>query len=306
MQTPPRHLTRAIPAHLGGEWIRLGRRCLNRPFRLATWLTGILILASSAPIRAHGDDQLLIEALSQEIAKAPEADLHIRRGELFRHHREWARAEEDFAAAARLDPKLDAVDFFRARLLLESGAPEKARAFIDRYIEKVPDEPEGWFLRGEILAALGRYDEGAAEYEAGIQRARTPLPEHYLRRARFIAAAPKPDPDRIIAALDEGIARLGPVISLVDLAIRFEEARNNYDAALARIATLMEHLPRRERWYVRQGDILVQAGRRKEAAQAYRAALDAIEALPERYRTTVPTEKLARDARMALEQLGVP
>jgi hypothetical protein len=48
---------------------------------------------------------------------------------------------------------------------------------------------------------------------------------------------------------------------------------------------------------------LAACGRTDEAVAAYRAALGAIEELPERYRTTVPIEKLCRDARTALARL---
>ena len=272
------------------------------PF-LPLLVAGILLGAVPA-VGAHGDDQILIDALTEELAKAPEADLFIRRGELFRHHQEWAKAEADFIAAARLEPKLAVVDFFRAHTLLESGAPEKALPLVERYVADAPDEAEGRFLRGDVLAALGKHDAGALEYAEGIRRARSPRPEHYLRRVKFLASAPDSDPARVLAALDEGIARVGPVISLVDYAIAIELERKNYDRALERIATAMEHTPRRETWLVRQGDVLVKCGRVSEAIGSYRAALTAIEALPPRYRETVPVEKLARDARTSLSRLS--
>jgi tetratricopeptide (TPR) repeat protein len=265
----------------------------------------LVVLAATGPaLRAHGDDQALIEALTEQLAKAPEADLYIRRGELFRHQQQWEKADADFTSAARLDPALTLVDFFRARTQLEAGAPEKALPLVDRYLIGAPDEPEGRFLRGDILAALGRHDAGAQEYSAGIQRAPSPRPEHYLRRARFLAAAPAPDATRVIAALDEGIRRLGPVIALIDYAISFEIERRNFDGALARIGQAMSHAPRRERWLARQGEILANSGRRAEAVAAYRAALAAIGDLPERYRDTVPMEKLTSDVRAAIVRLS--
>ena len=265
----------------------------------------VIVLSASLPGRgfAHGDDQLIIDALTEELAKAPEADLFIRRGELYRHHQEWAKAEADFLAAARLEPKLAIVDFFRARALLESGAPLKARPLIERYVSAMPGEAEGWFLRGDLLGALGQHDAGAADYAEGLRRTSRPLPEHYLRRARFLAAIPNVDPARVLEALDEGIARVGPIISLLDQAITFELQRRNFDGALQRVEVAMEHTPRRETWLVRRGDILMKAGRAREAAASYRAALAAIADLPPRYRETVPMEKLARDARNALSQL---
>jgi predicted negative regulator of RcsB-dependent stress response len=125
-----------------------------------------------------------------------------------------------------------------------------------------------------------------------------------LRRAKFLAAAPQSDVARVLAALDEGIAKLGPVISLLEYAISLELEHKNYDAALERIATAMKYSPRRETWLVRQGDVLLNAGRKDEAVASYRAALDAIEQLPPRYRETVPVEKLERDARTSLSQIS--
>ena len=265
---------------------------------------GALVAFGTVCARGHGDDHLLIDALTEELTKKPEADLFIRRGELYRHHQEWAKAEADFIAAARLDPKLTTLDFFRARLWLEAGEPAKAQPLVDRFVGSAPHEPEGWFLRGEILAALGRPEAGAAAYAEGIKRAPTPRPEHFLRCAKLLANAPGADPAKVLAALDDGIARIGPVISLVDYALKLELERKNYAAALTRIDAAMESSPRREAWFVRRGDILVQLGRPNEAITAYRAALSEIDALPERYRTTVPVEKLARDALTSLQRIS--
>ena len=266
-------------------------------------LSAVLLGVGALEVRAHGDDQVLIDALTEELAKAPEADLFIRRGELFRHHQEWAKAAADFESAARLEPKLEIVDFFRARLLLEAGEPVRAQPFIERFLKNVPTEAEGWFLRGDVLGALGKHEAGALDYAEGIGRAPHPRPEHYLRRARFLAAAPNADSTRVLAALDEGIEKLGPVISLLEYAITLEMEQKNYAGALARIDKAMAHSPRRETWLVRQGDVLLKSGRTSEAVAAYRAALAAIEDLPPRYRETVPIEKLERDARASLARI---
>lgn len=276
---------------------------LPRPALPAILVTACLLAPVTAA--AHGDDQIIIEALTDELAKAPSADLFLRRGELLRHHREWERAEADYAAAARLDPALAIVDYFRARARLEAGAPGEALSLVERFLTAAPREAEGWYLRGEILAALDRPAEAAASYADGLGRSAQPRPEHFLRRARLLAAAPSADPARVLAAVDEGLSRLGPIVSLVDEAIALELARGHHAGALARIATALETAPRREAWLVRQGDVLVQCGRREEAIASYRAALAAIAELPERYRTTVPVEKLARDARQSLERLSV-
>jgi len=274
---------------------------LRRPFGC---LILSAVLAVPPPARGHGDDQLLIDALTQELAKTRQAGLFIRRGELFRHLRQWENAQADYGAAAQLEPGLVIVDFFRARARLESGEPGSARPLIERYLSHVPGEADAWFLRGEVMAALGEPGAGAACYTEGIRVAPEPRPENFLRRAQLIALGAPADFPSVLAALDEGIAQLGPVISLVEYAIDLELARGAHEDALRRIARAMAHAPRREAWLVRQGDTLVQSGRPADAIDAYRSALAAIDGLPPRYRETAPVEKLARDAQQAIERLA--
>jgi predicted Zn-dependent protease len=265
---------------------------------------GLLLFAT--PLPAHGDDQRLLDALAEEIERAPTAELHLRRGELYRHHREWFKAEADFIAARRLDPSLTVVDYFRARLLLEAGTPEKARPFLERYLGTAPEEPEAWFLRGEIAAAFHEGAAAAEHYAQGIRFSAHPRAEHYVRRARLLLSLPDSGPGLALGAIEEGIARLGQAAALVELAIEIDLRTADYPAALARIGRALQSMPRRERWLARQGDLLTLAGRIPDAIAAYRAALAAIDALPERYRDTVPTEKLAADTRAALARLAAP
>jgi predicted Zn-dependent protease len=278
---------------------------LLRRARLRPLLTLAYAAVALAPsLRAHGNDQLVIDALTEEIAQAPAAELFLRRGELYRHQEQWVKAEADYVSAEKLDPSLTIVSYFLARVHLDAGAPAKAAPIAERYSRSAPAEPEGWFLRAEIAHALGETDAAAAHAAEGIRRSANPRAEHYLRRARILATARPAAPERVLAAIDEGIARLGHALPLVDYAVTLETEAGRYDQALARIDAAMENLPRRERWLARRGDILAKTGRITEAISAYRAALEAIAALPERFRATVPMEKLATDARLALARLG--
>lgn len=282
------------------------RRAAGRSSR--RWLIPISALAivSGAALRAHGDDQKLIDALTEELARTPDAALHLRRGELHRHQREWFKAEADFIAARKLDPSLTIVDYFRARVLLEAGAPEKARPFIERYLQSAPEEPEAWFLRGEIAAAAGDPATAADHFASGIRFSVPPRPEHFLRRAQLLVTARQPDLRPALAALDEGLAQLGHFNMLVEAAIELDLRTADFASALTRVDRALENMPRRERWLARRGEILVRAGRPQEAAGAFRAALAAIDQLPEQHRDTVPMERLASATRAALDRLSAP
>lgn len=273
------------------------------PFRRSL-MVGAFLLCSILSAWAHGDDQQVIDDLTEEIARAPEADLYIRRAEIYRHLEDWPNAEADYAMAARLAPRLALIDFYRARLLLEAGEAGRAWPLVEQFVAATPDEAEGWFLRGSIQAALGRPGAGANDYAEGLRRAASPRPEHFIRRAQLIARAAPQDHGASLAALDEGIAKIGPVISLLDQAIKFELEAQNRAGALERIALALQHSPRREAWLAKQGDVLVLDGRLAEAKVAYDSALEAMAALPERFRTRAPMEKLAHHIRQSLNSIS--
>ena len=261
-----------------------------------------------AALQAHSMDPALfpsmIEALTAELAKSPEPDLFIQRGELHAHRKEWKKADADFAAAAGLDPQRLVINLLRGRALLEGGEPGKARPFLDRYLEQKASQPEPWFLRGQIFAALGRTEQARADYAEGFRRASEPGLEQLLAWRRLLAALPDTDPAAVLAILDAAIAQLGPAPVLVDFAIEREIARKNYEGALARIERAVAH----RRWpgplLALRGDILEKAGQRRAAASAYHEVLAAIEKLPERNRDLPDVQTLAGSARDAIARLS--
>ena len=265
-------------------------------------------LAAHLSLHAHSTDPALfpamIEALTEELAKSPETDLFIQRGEIFGHRKEWKKADADFAAAAKLDPQRLVINLLRGRALLEGGEPEKARPLLDRYLEQKASQPDVWFLRGQVLAAMGRSDLARADYAEGFRRAEEPSVEQLLEWRRLLAALPDTDPADVLAILDLAIARLGPAQVLVDYAIEREVARKNYEAALARIDRALAQ----RRWQgpllALRGDVLAKTGQHPAAVSAYRDVLAAIEKLPERNRTVADVQKLASDARDAIARLS--
>ena len=108
---------------------------------------------------------------------------------------------------------------------------------------------------------------------------------------------------RALHSLDEGIVRLGPIVTLELEAIEVELRLNRYDAALARVDRISAQTPRKDSWLARRGAILERAGRLDEAHAAYRAALDAATSQPERIQHTGASMALVARLRADIARL---
>jgi predicted Zn-dependent protease len=274
---------------------------MRRLHRKVLSLMGVAICLTlvSSVVRAHEGLHEQIVATTGKIKRDPKnATLYLQRGELFRLHRDWTRAAADFDRVALLRPGLAIVDLARGKMFLESRRPQQAKFVLDRFLRQQPDHLEGLITRARVLARMGLRVQAARDFTKALALMTTPEPELYLERARVLAE----DRHRIkeaLQGLDEGINRLGPLVTLQLSAIDLELRRNNYDAALTRLDLISGQSERQEMWLVRRGEILESAGRNEEARAAFRAALVAIESLPavrRQNRTVTALELRARSA----------
>lgn len=247
------------------------------------------------------------EGLDQQIARATleieshpgRADLRLRRADLHRVHEDWAAAAADYDQAARLDPGLAAVHLGRARLWLAFGDAARAKSSADLFLAKEPDHADGLLERARALSRLGRSTESVEDFTRAIGRLAAPPPEIFLERAAAQRAQGRLED--AVRGLDEGIRALGAVVSLRLAALDLDVELRRYDSALARVLEIESRAERKDSWLVRRGEILLLAGRRDEAREAYRAALASIEGLPAGRRTAPFTRELEQKVRASLE-----
>ena len=268
----------------------------------------VLLLAGgllwSAQASAHDGLGNQIAVLTQEIAAQPgNAGLYLHRGELHRLERDFRGALADYDRARRLDPALSAVDLGAGRAYLEAKRPEDAKRSLERYVRARPNDSEGCLELARALTALRATNAADEQYARAIALATRPRPDLYFEQARLLRDAGRLP--AAIRAVDAGVARLGPLASLEELAIDLEVERKNFDGALARLDQMFPARGRQETRLARRGEILAAAGRPAEAREAFRQAQRSIEELDPRLRQTRAMQKLEGRVRSALENLHV-
>ena len=265
-------------------------------------LAGIAVfLALLSPFAlAHEGLHEQIVATTAKIKRDPKnASLYLQRGELYRLHRDWTRAGADYDRAARLQPDLKIVELARGKMLFESGRLKRARFSLDRFLSQQPDHHEGLITRARVLAKIGLRRDAITDFTHALAKSAVPDPDLYIERAQVTARDGK-GIDEALAGLDEGIKKLGPLVTLQLSAIELELRGHKYDAALARIDVITSQSERKETWLVRRGEILKLAGRHGEARAAFNAALDAIASLPPERRQSRAVTALQLRARSGL------
>ena len=229
-------------------------------------------------------------------------DALIQRGDMYRLHRSWKEAWDDYAAAEELAPDSPPLLLSRAQLSVDLGHDVIARGTFDAFISRFPTNSVALLGRARVLTRLGERQAAIADYSRAIAVSGSPQPEEFLERARLQAA--EFGAGEAIKGLDEGQARLGWVVTFQKAAIEYELKRQQPDQALARLETIIGRANRKETWLAWKGEILLSAGRPKEAHAVFLTALKAIDALPLRMGTSPGMVQLRARLESALALSG--
>ena len=231
--------------------------------KLSLLLITILVLSVTA-LRAHDGIHEQIIAVTAEIKKSPrDAALYLKRAELYRLHREWRNSERDLNAAARLDPTLRIVDLRRGKLLFDKGEFKRARMYLERFSAVEPEAFEGVLALGRTLAKLGDAAGAARWFKKAIEVSPSDSAEIYVERAEVLASSGSFV--EALDGLDEGIAKLGSLVTLETPAIGLEVKLNRFENAIKRIDRIAKGMPRKEPFLLLKGETLIKAGRNCEA-----------------------------------------
>lgn len=252
------------------------------------------LLGYSGFTLAHGDVHERIHDLNREIAHHPKnADLLIKRGQLFLDEGHADHAHDDLAKAIKLAPgRIDALFYLaRAQLVLKQpdAALESARQFL-RQATNDAAKARGHVLTGDILSVSGKPLAAAEAYLTAVRLSKDIKPDHVLYAADAFHSAGKTD--KAIEVLNDGIARLGPLHVLSERALTLEMEQQRYESALRRVDQMLATHQRMPFLLYKKGMILKALARMDESKRTFAAALEEIDGLPEARKQTPALESL--------------
>ncbi len=266
-------------------------------------LLAVVVAFAPLPALGHGDVHEAIDALTRQIETQPgDAQLRLLRGQLYAADQNWDSAGADFDRALALDGKLVVVDLARGAMLARASRPAESKAALDRFLNGRPEDAPGLAARARVLVEMSEWQAAADDFARAIAASRQPDPSLYIERSAALVRAGK-SPDAI-RALDDGVARLGPLVTLLVPAIDLDVRAGRTDSALARIGLAMQGTPRKERWLSRRGEILEKAGRTGLALESFVAARAALDGVPPERRATTAMDELSKSIDAGLARLA--
>ncbi|HUR46989.1 MAG TPA: tetratricopeptide repeat protein, partial [Candidatus Saccharimonadales bacterium] len=262
-------------------------------------------LASNLTGWSHGDMHGQIVETTKLIDKDPRnPSLYIKRSDLYRAHGDFDNAYADLEQASILDRRMEVLPLARGRLFFEANWPQSAKNALDQFLASHTNHVEAHALRARCLSKLGRRMDAVKDYSRAIAFSAEGAPELYLERAQTLSEEGTKYFPEAVKGLEEGMKKMGPLITLQLYAIDLEARQKNFDAALTRLDTVAAASPRKETWLARKGELLQQAGRPDEAAEAFKAALKAIAKLPDARRYVPAMQELEKRIQAVLQALA--
>lgn len=257
--------------HVGTALLSCAMRC--RCIAAAALI--VITVAVSPRLAAHPALEVQLQQLDGAIALAPEnAELLLRRAELFRLHGQLNEALNDLDAVQRVGPGTANLAYHRARLFRDMKRYEDALRLIEYYDKEHPGSPEAHFLRAGIHRELEQRERSIEAFKKGLALVTRPTPDHYIELATMQRS--NGDSNAALTTIDQGIGTLGPIISLELAAVNIALQDGLFDSALWRIDRLKAAGMQEESRLMWRARTLAKAGRGTEANATYVAARNAI------------------------------
>lgn len=246
-------------------------------------------------VLAHGDVHARIQKLTRQLKETPDdPSLYMERGILYHTHEVYDSASWDLEKAIAIIPNFYNAHIYLAEAYLGLDLLDKAIHLLNKHAETYEENYKWYIVRGHVLYKQGLYEEATENYLTVLNIREEPVPQDFFNYAKAEIETGPEGITRAIHVIDQVEADIGWLITLKRYNVDLELKRGNYDGALVRMDEIIDNMPRKEKWLTEKGDILVLAGRKKEATKNYNDALSAIANLSPRTRNLASTIALEK------------
>jgi len=265
----------------------------------------LLLLVAAGAAFGHAAPEVINEQINEEIEAAgglskADGQLILQRAESYRQDADYEAALADYALAEDAGLGAD-VAYYRARMYLEAGEPEKAVSEAKRFLKYHPGNSYAQVTLAYAYADSGDYPAAVEAMEQGLVKHPLPTADHYLKLADWNLESG--NTEQAIAALNAGNKRLSPQVSLISRAVDILEQSGDYSGAIKQINTLPSGLTTQPGWQLRLGDLQRKAGDSEAALVSYRKAAAALDAMSELKRSQLAIIELQQIVTIRLNEL---
>lgn len=254
-----------------------------------------------SPASSHTDIELQIKSLDEQIQTVSNnGELYLKRAELHRRHLSWNEALVDFKNAEQHGISPDSLYFFRGRLYQESNQENLALQYLTAAIESYPNHFEAYIERSKLPSRA--ILEAVKDLDKAISLLEKPSPDLYLNRAKFLANAGPENFERLMKGLQDGVNKLGSIVSLLEFAIKHCMSEQNWIMAQQQIEQLPSLLRQSPKWLYIEGQIQGHLNNSDHAKKLYQEALDKIANLPKARSNSSAMLQLKSEIQTALNE----
>jgi tetratricopeptide (TPR) repeat protein len=249
------------------------RRVKNTSFQahnypgVVPWLLWVLCMSLAW---SHPDLDLQIDELTEQLEKQPDqAGLLLKRGDLQRRHGNWDLAWADFNRVRQIQADNELLDWFEGRLAVDSGQPELALKYLDRFLTLNPGHGIALQNRAQAFMLLDQPLMAARDLQTVINGEETPGPALYSANALALIKAGSEYYPQAMDVVRDGLVRFHSEMLLTGIATDISLARLDIGSAQDLISKLPGPLLNLPQWQFRRALLDCVSGRRQDALNSF-------------------------------------
>jgi tetratricopeptide (TPR) repeat protein len=254
---------------------------------------------------AHGDLDERILKVTKEIKVAPDsAYLYLKRGKLYFQHEAFNNSIADLNTSKTLGYRTTEQTLLFAKSYFGLKTYEKAMTYCNEILSDDPKNVRAIKLIAQTHFEQGNFTRSAYTFEDLINYTNQSFPKNYVDASQaWESLNTKEGFKRATAIINNGIDKLGPLISLYsrlkDLAVK----QKHYDSAIETQHQIIKLSPRKETAYYNLSELFLLNNSKEEALESLNLAKTHFNNLPTRLQNTSFMKELIENIKSKESQL---